>query len=94
MRPDGFFFTTKQRGNTMIATTTQLQIIRDFLRLPYESLPSAIWLRDCDKVEELGSPWTLLREYAADQDGCMRWDAPILLTADREGWRDGVRVVI
>lgn len=69
-----------------------LQVVRDFLDLPHEALPSAIWLRACD--EDLGSPWTLIREYAADQDGCMRWDAPILLTADREGWRDGVRVVI
>lgn len=71
---------------------TTIQTISDFLSLPVEALPSAIWLRDCD--DDLGSPWTLLREYAADQAGCMRWDAPILLTADRDGWRDGIRVVI
>lgn len=71
---------------------TNLQAVRDFLSLPAGALPAAIFLRDAD--DDIGSPWSLLREYATDPDGCMRWGAPILLTADREEYRDGVRVVI
>lgn len=73
-------------------TQQDLAIVEEFLDLPPESLPAAFFLDDSD--DDLGSPWQLLRSSVDDPDGCMRWDAPIMLTADRDGWRDGVRVVI
>lgn len=76
----------------MATKTCQIETIREFLELPSGALPAATFLRDSDS--DLGNAWGLLREYVADPDGCMRWEAPIMLTADRDGWRDGVRVVI
>lgn len=69
-----------------------LELVQEFLDLPVTALPHADWVRAED--EELGNPWVLLREFAADPEGCMRWDAPIMLGANRDGWRSTDDVVV
>lgn len=69
--------------------TTQVTTIKSFLRLPKTALPSAQYLRDCDE-QDLGNAWSQLRAY----NGRLIWGAPVLLTADRDGWRNGVTVTV
>lgn len=77
--------------------TTELEVqvekVRDFLALPVEALPQAYFLRQVDEDDGMDA-WSLLREFVADPDGCMRWEAPIMLRADRDEWRDGVTITI
>ncbi len=62
--------------------TDRAELIRLFLALPQESLPSARYEHDQDDRD--GDAWADLR--ADDLLG------PVLLTADRDGWRVPVRV--
>jgi len=71
-----------------ISDTKMTTIVRSFLAMPGQTF--AVW--GADRCVTLGCPWRLLRDYVADP-GCVRWGAPIILVADRDGWRDGVRVV-
>lgn len=76
-----------------IKTQTTKQTVRDFLRLPAEAMPSAIYLDDAD-VEDIGTPWRQLRQYAYGSDPAIHLGERVILTADRDGWRDGVVVTL
>lgn len=65
------------------------RIIRNFLELPAESLPSASFVDDA--ANSYANAWQTLRN-AADGDKTEWIDGPIRLRADRDGWRDGVIV--
>lgn len=73
-----------------MTTGQKLTIIREFLALT--CVTHAVW--GSDHCVTLGSPWRLLRDYAANPGRATHWRAPVWLIADRDGWRDGVRVVI
>jgi hypothetical protein len=75
----------------MNATDTDLQTVKDFLRLPKESLPSAVW---DDPAEDLGSAWAHLRDWMLPEveQRMNHFGLCVRLVADRDGWRDG-RVV-
>ena len=72
--------------------TTTRETIRDFLRLPAESLPSADWIGE----PGLLAPWSALRDYLRAEDRRLADYAgeKIRLHADRDGWRDGAVVVL
>lgn len=74
-------------------TKTTKQIVQEFLSLPPGALPSAIYLDDFD-VEDLGTPWRQLRQYAYGSVPPLHLGERVLLTADRDGWRDGVVVTL
>jgi len=70
---------------------TTEQTIRDFMRLPPEALPSARWT---DERENDDDPWPFLRDYVANEQTMLHDGDSVRLTADRDGWRDGVVVVL
>jgi hypothetical protein len=75
---------------TATKTKTETEIIREFLRLPREMLPSATWAnRDCD---DQGSCWPWLRSAISTDGQLNHVGDRILLHADCDGWRDGVVV--
>lgn len=68
------------------------EIVANFLALPPESMPSADWAES--GPEFTGSCWPYLRDFVLplhsqrlNHDG-----SPIILRADRDGWRRGVVV--
>lgn len=69
------------------------RLVREFLALPVEALPSADW-EASGVSEDLGSCWPYLRDAMLDDKRrqlntfCQR----VVLSADRDGWREGVTI--
>ena len=63
--------------------------ISEFLRLPAESMPAAQWLDDDDS-----GAWSALRDMLrpSAQQRINHVGDRVRLSADRDGWRDGVVV--
>lgn len=68
---------------------TKQQIIREFLALPHEALPGAIWY---DEDNSAWGAFTAVQDLALpyDEQQHMHLGDRILLKADRPEWRDGV----
>ena len=67
------------------------ETIRQFLRLPAESMPQATWI---DSMDDGGSAWPHLRDYVRTET-LQRLDhmgEVVRLSADRDDWREGVVV--
>lgn len=66
-------------------------IIRAFLDLPAEAMPSAVHLHAEPMTAD---PWAAIRDYMLPDDAREYSHAgdEIRLRADRDGWRDGVNV--
>ncbi len=76
----------------MTTTETRDETIKGFLALPFEALPSAMWMDE----DASGSAWDLLVD-AVRPSGKQRLDHfgdDIRLHADRDEWRDGVIVTV
>lgn len=66
-----------------------INLIKSFLALPPEAMPSAEWV---DGMDDNGSPWRHLRDYVRNQQELNHLGETVRLAADRDGWRDGVTV--
>jgi hypothetical protein len=69
------------------------QIIKDFLALPLEALPSADWVEFCDS-DMGGDCWSYLYDYILPKIN-QRYShigSPIRLRADRDEWKNGIIV--
>ncbi len=69
-------------------------VIKQFLGLPGEALPSAVYLEEGE--EYAGSAWAQLLDYAGPKKKRSQdhLGERVLLNADRPEWRDGVVVVL
>lgn len=71
---------------------TRYRLIREFLALPAEALPSAAWVDDWYEVA--GNAWNILygmKNYFGNFPPELNFpDIQIRLHAAHEGWRDGV----
>jgi len=79
----------------MQATKDQSTLIRRFLDLSSESLPSAVWAsREIE--EELGSPWPYLHDALRKESDkrLNSFEFVAVLYADHPVWSRGVRVTI
>jgi len=68
-------------------STDNKSIVREFLRLPPEAMASAY----CEYDDEYCGVWSWLRAYAKGQPFAGVGET-IVLSADRDDWRGGVRV--
>jgi hypothetical protein len=75
----------------MAAMTDLTTTIRDFLALPHEALPSAIVDGYVDNDVDT-DPWSDLRAAARGRLPIYSPGEVVLLRADRDGWREGVRI--
>jgi hypothetical protein len=74
------------------ATKTTLDTIREFLQLPNTAMPQAYYTN----IDEGCNAWRQLRDYVrpkADQE-INHCGESVTLKADRDGWRDGITVVL
>jgi len=84
---------TPKEHSMSTATTpdTETAIIRDFLALPVEALPGAMW-KDAAAINRCPPHAALRHRLAATKTEPWPFDDPILLHADRDGWRDYITV--
>ncbi len=70
--------------------------IKAFLALPHESLPAADWVGIGGELDDLGDPWAFLRDWLlpADSRELNHFGQAVRLTADRDGWRDGIVIAL
>lgn len=67
--------------------------VRQFVKLDAVDMPSASWIQGEDE-DDLGSPWLYLSDFAMGHDIGAAYGSSVILRADRDGWRDGICVVL
>ena len=65
------------------------RIISEFLSLPVQAMPGAEYVDR--EANEYASAWDSIRSIIADTEDLSWWiDGPIRLSANRDGWREGI----